>query len=544
MLEVSLITVGVVLTLAALAYRYITRNDFYFADKAIPFMKPTFALGNLGPLMLKKRNILEHFKILYDSFPDAKVFGFFNLTEPLYMVRDPEMAKKIAVKDFDHFVDHTGMTGASEAVENSHMLVTNTLVALRGNKWRDMRATLSPAFTGSKMRQMFTLIAECGQSMVQFYQDKTRSEGPQVVETKELFSRFANDVIATAAFGLKVDSFKEQDNEFYTLGKSVSQPTGVVAALKMLGYTLAPRLMVKMNVDFLSREQDRFFRGVVRDTMKTRQEQNIYRPDMIELLMQAKKGSLKHQTTSEDQPAVEGFATVEESQVGLRNHDRVWTDDELAAQAFIFFFAGFETVSITLSLFSYELTKNADIQAKLYQEILATEQQLNGQPLNYETLQSMKYLDMVTSEVLRVWPIGTLVDRCCIKDYVYDDGQGCRFTIEKGKTVFVSIVGLHNDPQYFPNPDKFDPERFSDENRHNIKPNTYLPFGIGPRNCIGSRFALMELKTIIYYLLLNFSFEVHEKTQIPLRMEKSPNRLTPEKGIWLELRPRSGRTKN
>lgn len=54
----------------------------------------------------------------------------------------------------------------------------------------------------------------------------------------------------------------------------------------------------------------------------------------------------------------------------------------------------------------------------------------------------------------------------------------------------------------------------------------------------------MELKTIIYYLLLNFSFEVHEKTQIPLRMEKSPNRLTPEKGIWLELRPRSGRTKN
>lgn len=72
MLEVSLITVAVVLTLAALFYRYITRNDFYFADKAIQFMKPTFALGNLGPLLLKKRDILEHFKILYDSFPEAK----------------------------------------------------------------------------------------------------------------------------------------------------------------------------------------------------------------------------------------------------------------------------------------------------------------------------------------------------------------------------------------------------------------------------------------------------------------------------------------
>lgn len=538
MLEVSLATVAVVLTLAALAYRYMTRNDFYFADKAIPFMKPTFGLGNLGPLILKKRDILEHFKIQYDRFPDAKVIGLFNMTEPLYMVRDPEMAKKIAVKDFDHFVDHTGMTGANTEIENSHMLVTNTLVALRGNKWRDMRATLSPAFTGSKMRQMFTLIAECGQSMVQFYLEKTKTEGPQVLEMKEVFSRFANDVIATAAFGLKVDSFYEKNNEFYTLGQSVSQPTGVVSALKMIGYTLAPRLMLKMNVDFLTGAQDKFFRGVVRDTMKIREEQNIFRPDMIELLMQAKKGSLKHQTTQDDQPDVEGFATVEESQVGLRSHDRDWTDDELAAQAFIFFLAGFETVSITLSLFSYELTKNTDIQAKLYQEILTTEQQLNGKPLTYEILQSMKYLDMVTSEVLRVWPIGTIVDRSCIKDYVYDDGQGCRFTIEKGKSVIFSIVGLHNDPQYFPNPAKFDPERFSDENRHNIKPNTYLPFGIGPRNCIGSRFALMEMKTIVYYLLLNFSFEVHEKTQIPLRIEKSPNRLKPEKGIWVELRPR------
>lgn len=538
MLEVSLVTVAVVLTLAVLAYRYLTRNDFYFADKAIPFLKPTLGMGTLGPLMLKKRNILEHFKIQYDSFPDAKVFGLFNMAEPVYMVRDPEMIKKIAVKDFDHFVDHTGMANADDAVENSHMLFTNTLVALRGNKWRDMRATLSPAFTGSKMRQMFTLIAECGQSMVQFYQEKTKTEGPQVLEMKEVFSRFANDVIATVAFGLKVDSFKEKDNAFYNLGQSVSQPTGVVQALKMIGYTLAPRLMVKMNIDFLTGEQDKFFRRIVHDTMKVRQEQNIYRPDMIELLMQAKKGSLKHQTAQDDQPAVEGFATVEESQVGLRSHDRVWTDDELAAQAFIFFLGGFETVSITLSFFSYELTKNPEVQAKLHQEILATEQQLNGKPLTYEILQSMKYLDMVTSEVLRVWPIGTIVDRACLKDYVYDDGQGCRFTIEKGKTVIYSIIGVHNDPQYFPNPEKFDPERFSDENRQNIKPNTYLPFGIGPRNCIGSRFALMEMKTIIYYLLLNFSFEVHEKTQIPLRIENSPNRLKPEKGVWVELRPR------
>ncbi|KAL9703491.1 hypothetical protein quinque_007009 [Culex quinquefasciatus] len=396
------------------------------------------------------------------------------------------MAKKIAVKDFDHFVDHTGMTGASEAVENSHMLVTNTLVALRGNKWRDMRATLSPAFTGSKMRQMFTLIAEWPKPWWSFIRTKNPDAG----------------------FGLKVDSFKEQRITSFTLGKSVSQPTGVLPALKMLGYTLAPRLMVKMNVDFLSREQDRFFRGVVRDTMKTRQEQNIYRPDMIELLMQAKKGSLKHQTIlGRSACSVEGVLPPSKNpKFGLRNHDRVWTDDELAAQAFIFFFAGFETVSITLSLFSYELTKNADIQAKLYQEILATEQQLNGQPLTYETLQTHEvpghgHVGSTPGVAHR----GTIVDRCCIKD------------LRVSTTVRVAVLS---------EPGQVRPRNgSSDENRAQHQTEARIcRSGIGPRNCIGSRFALMELKTIIYYLLLNFSFEVHEKTQIPLRMEKSPNR--------------------
>ncbi|XP_055529184.1 probable cytochrome P450 9f2 [Wyeomyia smithii] len=538
MLEVSLLTVAVCLTLAVLIYRYVTRNYYYFADKPIPFLKPVFGIGNTGPLLFKKRDFFEHFTTLYRSFPDAKVFGFFSMTDPFYMVRDPDMVKKITVKDFDHFVDHTSMSN-DEELDNPHMLIANTLVALRGNKWRDMRATLSPAFTGSKMRQMFTLVTECGQSMVQYYREQSSQQGPPVLEMKEVFSRFANDVIATTAFGIQVNSFREQNNVFYTLGKTVSNPTGVLQALKMLGYTLFPKLMFKLNIDFISAEHDKFFRGTVMETMKVREEKNIFRPDMIELLMQAKRGSLKHQTDEPKETTGEGFATVEESQVGKRNHNRVWTDNELIAQAFIFFFAGFETVSMTLSLVAYEITRNPDVQAKLYEEIVRTEADLAGKPLTYEVIQGMKYLDMVISETLRLWPIATLVERKCVKDYLYDDGHGCRFTIEKGKSVFVSAIGLHRDPQYYPEPEKFDPERFSEENRSKINMNTYLPFGIGPRNCIGSRFALMEMKAIVYYLLLNFSFEVHEKTQIPLKFEKSPTRLKPEKGIWVEFRPRA-----
>ena len=128
-------------------------------------------------------------------------------------------------------------------------------------------------------------------------------------------------------------------------------------------------------------------------------------------------------------------------------------------------------------------------------------------------------------------------DRVCAKDFDVDvDGK--KLTIEKGITILSLFYGLHMDPEYFPDPYKFDPERFSEENRRNIDPDTYLPFGIGPRNCIGSRFALMELKTIFYYLMLNFRFEVTEKTQIPLKLVNNPITAKTEKGIWMALVPR------
>ena len=130
-----------------------------------------------------------------------------------------------------------------------------------------------------------------------------------------------------------------------------------------------------------------------------------------------------------------------------------------------------------------------------------------------------------------------MTDRVCDKDYEFDY-EGQKFTFEKGKSFVIPIHGYHHDPKYFPEPEKFRPERFSEENRDSIDPDTYLPFGIGPRNCIGSRFALMEVKTIFYYLLKSFSFEITEKSQIPLKLNANPVGLKSEKGIWIGLKSR------
>lgn len=86
------------------------------------------------------------------------------------------------------------------------------------------------------------------------------------------------------------------------------------------------------------------------------------------------------------------------------------------------------------------------------------------------------------AETLRKYPFGPFLNRHCDEDYMIDETG---LTIEKGISVIIPLYGIHHDPKYFPDPNKFDPERFSDENRKSIEGCTYLPFGDGPRNCIG-----------------------------------------------------------
>jgi cytochrome P450 family 9 len=108
--------------------------------------------------------------------------------------------------------------------------------------------------------------------------------------------------------------------------------------------------------------------------------------------------------------------------------------------------------------------------------------------------------------------------------------------------IIIPIYSLHRDPQYYPDPDRFDPERFSDENKSKINPYTYLPFGTGARSCIGSRFALMETKVLFFHLLSNFEIVPVAKTQIPIRFDRKAINMSAEKGFWVGLQRRKMKT--
>lgn len=131
---------------------------------------------------------------------------------------------------------------------------------------------------------------------------------------------------------------------------------------------------------------------------------------------------------------------MEESDVGKANVTRKWNDDELVAQCFLFFIAGFESAATALTFAAYELLANPEVQQKLYEEIANVNDQLSGKRISYDVLRKMKYLDQVVSETLRKWPIAVQTDRICVKDYIYDDGK-LKFAIEKGSSIIFPIYG-------------------------------------------------------------------------------------------------------
>lgn len=295
-----------------------------------------------------------------------------------------------------------------------------------------------------------------------------------------------------------------------------------------------------LKITVFSKNVQKFFRTLVADTMAGREKNSIIRNDMIQILIDAKKGVLKHEDSNHEDIKEAGFATVEESAVGKEAVKRRWTDDELTAQAVLFFIAGFDTASTLLCFLAHELTLHPEIQERLQEEIDEVASNSKGK-LNYNDLQGMKYMDMVVSEALRLWPPVVSIDRRCVKPYTLpppNKNSTETFQLKHGEGIIFPIYGIHHDPRYYKDPETFDPERFSDENKGDIKPLSFIPFGVGPRNCIGSRFALMEAKSVIYHLLRDFDFVKIPRTQDPLQLRIDTFNMHARHGFWIGLKPR------
>ena len=235
-----------------------------------------------------------------------------------------------------------------------------------------------------------------------------------------------------------------------------------------------------------------YLRDVVKEIIKTRRQQGLTgRKDLLHLMM-----------TANEETTREGVSRL--------------SDEEIVAQSIIFLLAGYETSSNTLSFILYHLALNPDVQDKLRTEINEAVESNAKRKSLYELAQNMEYLGCVIKESRRLCPAAPQVNRECCENY---DLNGIH--IPAGTEIMIPIYVLHHDPDARQNLEKFDPERFRSPAKDACHAFQFMPFGAGPRNCIGMRFALMEVKIALVRILMKYKFVASPETQVPLEIRES-----------------------
>ncbi|XP_034945039.1 cytochrome P450 9e2-like [Chelonus insularis] len=476
-----------------------------FEKYGIPYIKPVPIFGNMATPMLCLTSFGEMVQKVYQFNPKARYVGFFDFNCPTVVIRDPELIKDISIKNFDNFVDHRGFVNP----ENDP-LFGNNLFSLHGDKWREIRNLLSPSFTSSKMKGMFKLMSDCSKNFTDYWIEESK-KGPVNIHSKNAFGRYTTDVIATCAFGITTDSMRNPKNEFYVLGSKSTSFQGLLA-FKFFLLRSFPNICNFFKAKLIDSKVEKFFQKIIRETIQMREEKGISRSDMIQLMME----------------------TRNKTSQGTR-----LTIEEMTSQAFIFFFGGFDTTSILMSFVAHVIAANPTVQAKLRSEVDEIYKKSNGDP-TYEMIKNMEYLDAIINETLRLYPIAPILDRICTKPFELPPALpgGKSFPLKKGDCVWFPAFGLHRDPAFFSDPDEFKPERFLVDSKSLLNSPAYLPFGIGPRICIGNRFALLETKILFFHLIAKCTLKTSHKMHLPLTLDKGVA-TSAKGGFWLVIEPRT-----
>lgn len=504
-------------TTAALiaTYVYFKRSYTYWKRRNVPCVEPTFPFGHFAQTIFLRRTLGEILTDHYRKLEGHRYAGTYFLTEPSFCFMDPELIKKVLVKDFSHFHDRGFYSNVDAEPLTGH------LFSLTGIKWRNLRIKLTPTFTSGKMKMMFQTLAECGIQLQQSLKEIANNQ--EVVEVKDIIARFSTDVISSCAFGIQCNCLKNPNAEFREWGKKFVTPT-YMGSLNVIFSTLYPSMIDTLRMRTFDHNSSNYFNKMVQETVSYREANNVHRNDFMQLLIQIKnKGFVNEDTEINDEKEI--------------NHgEKGLSMDCLTAQAFIFFLAGFETSSTTMSFCLYEMSVNQDIQERVREEIDAVLREHGGN-ITYEAIQQMEYLDKVVAETLRKYPPLPYLSRVCTKTYHVPESD---VVVEEGTQVLIPVLALHHDPKYYPDPERFDPERFSDEEKAKRHQYVYLPFGEGPRICIGNRFGLMQTKVGLVSLLAKYEFTLTKKTPVPLVVDpKSSFVMAAQGGMWLKIATRA-----
>ncbi|KAJ4944364.1 hypothetical protein JOQ06_012908 [Pogonophryne albipinna] len=447
-----------------------------FEKLGIPGPKPYTYWGTVG----------RYHSVYYEDDIECankygKIWGSYEFRKPVLAVMDSDMVKAIIVKEcFTYFTNRRNfrlngdLYDAISITDSSH---PHSLFHLWPYKRNVYKLTTS-------------------------LQSKVCNN--EVITVKDFFGAYSMDVMASCAFSVDVDSINNPSHPLIKHASKLFKFNPLLFIFQGFFPVLLP-LMERLGVSLFPKSSTQFFNTLLGKVREERDRSSHQNADLLQHMINS-------QTASE--------AKKEKQNKGL-------TDHEIVSQATMFMFAGYETSALTLVALAYSLARNPEVMKRLQEEIDSTFPKKGS--VQYEELMQMEYLDSVVNECLRLYPPAGRLERIA-KETVKISG----ITIPKDMLVMVPVYALHRDPELWPEPEEFRPDRFSKQNKQSINPYTYLPFGLGPRNCIGMRFALVLIKLAMVEVLQNYSFSVCEETEIPLIMD--PDGLVgPLKPIKLKL---------
>ncbi|XP_049887921.1 cytochrome P450 6B5-like [Pectinophora gossypiella] len=439
-------------------------NEFYWKKRGVRFYSKNKLTGPLWEYIISNQPTFTIIHGIYKKYRKEPIVGIGQLFTPTFLVIDKQNIQHVLQSDFQAF-NHRGTEISKSDVLNDNILF------MHGLRWKLMRQNMTPLFTAAKLKDMYYILDKSAQD----FMDYLKNDPLKLNNLFDTFSTFCSAAIGAAVFGITTKS--TFDSPFLKMSQDALAPT-LKTNIKFTLTSLFPNAAKVFGLKFFG-DHESFFIGAIKQVIRQREKEHVKKHDFADICVSLqKKGKLKDLDTG---------------------YELEPTDEILAAQAFFFFLAGVEPTAASLFATFLELGRLPDILEKVQNEIDNTFEKYNGQ-MTYEAIAEMEYVEKVYNEALRMYPPIGILTRQCVKDSVLPVGN---IKVSKGTKIFIPVYSLHHDPETYPNPHVFDPERFaSDQSLSDI---SYMGFGKGNRLCIGMRYAKMQAKAGIVHLLRNFS---------------------------------------
>ncbi|XP_064612454.1 cytochrome P450 3A8-like [Liolophura sinensis] len=476
---------------------YFQENYAVFKRLKIRGPKPSLLFGN--SLEFKSKFVLDVFSNWYKHY--GKVYGFYEGLRPSLVVSDPELIKQILGNDFSKFQDRT------ECVPFLYWPDNINVVNATGSQWKRERAVVASSFNATSLPEMVGEVASVADGMTSLLMAHINKP----VDIANWCDRYAVDSFARAAFGFPVNSLENEEDLLLRFMRANFQQGDIENALTGLARlfpSLVP-ILKKFNGDY-ERLHHQHLSNV----------QTLIKEFKTQFMM----GKLTKKNLMTN--LLEAYNVYRDEE----NNDckRGLSDEELLSQVHGLIGAGFGQTNNLLAFAVYNIAKYPDVQKNVFQEV--DRMVPKEDTMNYDSLGHLEYLDTVLHETLRVFPIAPGVTRVCTESCVIND-----VTIPKGMVIRLMSSPIYSDPEIYPEPEKFDPERFTASEKAKRHPQTFLGVGYGPRMCLGWRLGMIQCKAAIARLVQNFHIELAQEG--PLNTTLRPV-LSPKDGVWITLKPR------